>query len=149
MKKFLFLYAFFAACIPLFLGRCVNNNSIPKPQPINQDSLTTANPDNNDMLLLLRGKWQSEADSAYVVEFTDSTLRHFNNSQLTHETMLELDAQCENVACQPARDSTGWCFLEKGQSDIQCNLVMKCDKNNLKFAAVGAANGLLSFKKLK
>jgi hypothetical protein len=150
MKKYLYWYIPFFVGIAIFSYQCGGNTTNSNtPTGLTQDSLNTVIPDQNDMLMLLRGKWQSETDSAYVVEFTDSTLRHFNNWQMTLETDLEVDAQCENIACQPARDSTGWCFAEKSPLDTQCNLVLKCDKNTLQYAAIGAANGLLSFKKIK
>lgn len=143
MKKLLYFVMLFAA---IHAGACGNRNQ-------NQAAATQvseqskSSPDNNDLLVALQGKWRSETDSTYVLEISDDTLRHINNGKLSVETSIEVDGACVNTACQGSDAADGWCFLEKGQFDIQCHLVLKCNENELKYTAIGAASGQLSFKK--
>jgi hypothetical protein len=110
----------------------------------------TTGPDASDLLKTLQGRWQSEQDSTYVLEISDTQMRHFNRGKLSLETDLEIDGSCSTTPCKI--DSTdlsdGWCFVEKSNNDVQCNIIITCDKEYLKYKAIGAANGLLVFKKL-
>lgn len=132
----------------LHTSACGNRNQAQASPPPPEES--KSEPDNNDLLQTLQGRWQSESDSTYVLEIADSKMRHINGGKLTIETDIEVDGSCANNSCQGAAASEdGWCFLEKGQFDVQCHLVKKCDPNALQFVAIGAANGILSFRKIK
>ena len=132
----------------LHTSACRNRTKEQTP-PANQEQ-TKSEPDNNDLLQTLQGRWRSNADSTYIIEFVDSKMRHINNDKLSFETNIEVDGSCSDSSCQGAGDTEdGWCFLEKGQFDVQCHLVLKCNPNELEFAAIGAANGMLSFRKIK
>ncbi len=102
-----------------------------------------------DLLQTLQGKWQSEQDSNYLIEISGDKMKHYNGGQLSVESQIEIDANCRSVACtaDSLETSSGWCFVEKGQFDAQCNLILKCDKQLLQYRALGAASPGLSFKK--
>ncbi len=145
MKKLLYFVLLFAT---MQAGACGNRNQN-KVVTTEVSEQPRSAPDNNDLLEALQGKWRSDSDSSYVLEISEDTLRHINNGKLSAETAIEVDGACVNTACQGADAADGWCFLEKGQFDIQCHLVLKCNENELKYAAIGAANGQLSFKKVR
>ncbi len=126
---------------------CKNRSQVQPPAPETEQS--KSEPDNNDLLQTLQGKWQSVTDSTYEVEITDSKMRHINGGKLVGESDIEVDGACTNVSCQGAATEDGWCFLEKGQFDIQCHLVQKCTSDSLRFVAIGATNGQQSFKKIR
>jgi hypothetical protein len=109
----------------------------------------TTGPDGSDLLKTLQGRWQSEEDSTCILEIIDTKMRHFNAGKLSAETDIEIDGSCLTTPCK--LDSTdltdGWCFMEKGQHDVQCNIVLSCDKEYLKYRGIGASNALLVFKK--
>ncbi len=145
MKKLLYFVLLFAV-VQAVACRNRNQNQAVATEVSEQ---SRSAPDNNDLLEALQGKWRSDSDSTYVLEISDDTLRHINNGQLSAETAIEVDGSCINTACPDADAADGWCFLEKGQFDIQCHLVLKCNENELKYVATGAANGQLSFKKVR
>ncbi len=133
------------------LGACKNNTSSANTLGGTQtprDS-TLAEPDASDLLQILQGKWQSAQDSTYFIEIAGSKMRHYNNNQMSLETDIEIDGNCLSNACQVDSLDTenGWCFVEKGQFDAQCNLILKCDKEVLQYRALGAANPALVFRK--
>ncbi len=129
-----------------------NNTSNPAPAltsgPARQDS-TLIEADAIDLLQTLQGKWQSEEDSSYQIEITGNKMKHFNAGKVSMEAQVEIDANCRSVACtaDSLETTSGWCFVEKGQFDAQCNLILKCDKQILQYRALGAASPGLSFKK--
>jgi hypothetical protein len=135
----------------LFLFACKQNPQQQNPAGAATSALDTTNSkaDSNDLLDALQGQWQSEQDATYVLEITGSKMRHLNGGKLTVETDIEVDSQCETMPC--VVDSitvvTGWCFVEKGPSDAQCNMVVKCDSVTLQYKSLGAANALLAFKR--
>ena len=131
----------------LQLPSCKNKNQAQTPAPENEQ--VNSRPDNNDLLQTLQGKWQSTTDSAYVLEIADSKMRHINGGKFAGETEIEVDGSCTNVSCQGAAAEDGWCFLEKGQFDIQCHRVVKCNPDSLQFVSIGAAEGQMSFKKIR
>jgi len=143
MKKLLYFVLLFAV-VQAVACRNRNQNQAVATEVSEQ---SRSAPDNNDLLEALQGKWRSDSDSTYMLEISDDTLRHINNGQLSAETSIEVDGACINTACQGSDAADGWCFLEKGQFDIQCHLVLKCNEIELKYTALGAANGQLSFKK--
>lgn len=144
MKRGLFILTMLAM---LQILACKNPNQAQTPPPETQQS--NVNPDNNDLLQTLQGKWQNVTDSADVLEITDSKMRHIIGGKFSGESDIEVDGSCTNVSCQGAAAEDGWCFLEKGQFDIQCNRVVKCNPDSLQFVAIGAANGQMSFKKIR
>jgi hypothetical protein len=104
----------------------------------------TANPkpDGNDLLEVLQGRWRSTNDSTYVLEISGKTLRHINGGELTVETEIEIDSQCQNAVCNAAASGgDGWCFIEKSRDGNQCNFVLKADNRVLQYNAIGAAGG--------
>ncbi len=123
-------------------------NATGTPITSQSDSLVS-NPDAADLLQTLQGKWQSVDDPTYVVEIVGDKMTHYNDGKASVESEIEVDAGCLSNACKV--DSTdlsdGWCFVEKGQFDAQCNLVLKCDKQALQYRAIGAANATLRFTK--
>jgi hypothetical protein len=132
---------------------CVNGtNNAPQSGAVRpaDSTATVSNPDAADLLRVLQGKWQNEQDPSHVLEILDEKMRHLNNGQLSVENMLEIDGKCLSAACKvdSVDTSEGWCFVEKGQFDAQCHLVVRCDKQQLQFRALGAANGTLAFKKM-
>jgi len=102
----------------------------------------------SDMMPELQGRWQSETDPDYQIEFDGDKLRHINGGKVTIEMTLESDPDCANNACL-AMDSrpSGFCFLEKGEFDIQCNLVLSLDGNRLEYTAIGSTGKSLVFKR--
>jgi hypothetical protein len=105
-------------------------------------------PDAKDLMSALHGVWQSVEDSSYQLEIADAKMKHLNGGTLSVETEIEIDAKCAGVVC--AVDSTraltdGWCFIEKDQFSAQCNMVLKCDKNELRYTALGSTGKVLAF----
>ncbi len=139
-----------SAVVALSLFACKRNSS---QQNTAADSTaldsTKSEADSNDLLDALQGQWQSEQDATYVLEIAGSKMRHLNGSKLTAEADIEVDSKCETTACTV--DSlvvvSGWCFVEKGQFDAQCNVVIKCDSAILQYRPLGAASALLAFKR--
>jgi hypothetical protein len=111
----------------------------------------SAGPDGSDLLRTLQGKWQSERDPSYYIEFADTRMIHSNGGKVTAESEIEIDVLCQNTAC--VSDSTdlpeGWCFTESSGSEIQCNCVLICDKTTLSYIAIGAAGGNLNFRRVQ
>ena len=111
-----------------------NHGKNGQPEP------AVAQPDANDLSTVLQGRWQSESDSSYVIEVVDNKIRHFSQHKFVFESDIEIDSNCQTATCK--RDSAdlsdGWCFTEKGQYDIQCNLVIQCDKQKLQYKAIGS-----------
>jgi hypothetical protein len=109
----------------------------------------SAGPDGSDLLRTLQGKWQSERDPSYVIEFADTRMIHTNSGRVTYESEIEIDVLCQSKVC--TADSTdlseGWCFTERSGSELQCNCVLICDKTTLSYIAIGAAGGNLNFRR--
>lgn len=112
-------------------------------------SATALSVDADELLDVLQGRWQSEKDAAYEVEFSGSKVRHFNSGKLTQESDIEVDAACSTNACTSDSTATlsGWCFVEKGQYDAQCCIVTKCDSATLRYHAIGAAGSGQVFRR--
>jgi hypothetical protein len=111
----------------------------------------SAGPDGSDLLRTLQGKWQSERDPSYYIEFADTRMIHSNGGKVTAESEIEIDVLCQNTAC--VSDSTdlpeGWCFTESSGSELQCICVLICDKTTLSYIAIGAAGGNLNFRRVQ
>lgn len=126
---------------------CKNQNQPHTPPPAVETS--KSEPDNNDLLQALQGKWESETDSTYVLEIVDNKMRHMNHGQLRLESEIVVDGACSDTTCAGGENVDGWCFLEKRQRETECHLVLKCDPNELKYAAKTSDEQQLSFKKVK
>ena len=137
--------------VALLLFACKQTPKQQSPADAATNTLDTTNSkaDSNDLLDALQGKWQSEQDATYLLEISGNKMRHFNGGKLTAEMDIEVDSRCETTACviDSVTVVTGWCFVEKGQFDAQCNMVVKCDSVTLQYKSLGAANALLAFKR--
>lgn len=102
----------------------------------------------SDMMPQLQGRWQSETDPDYQIEFDGDKLRHINGGKVSMEMTLEADPGCANTACLVTDSQpSGFCFLEKGEFDIQCNLVLSLEGNRLEYTAIGSTGKSLVFKR--
>ncbi len=143
----------FVIATGIVLSACVNNSQRPGtsgdkvPDTANADAPP---PDAADLLAVLQGKWQNETDSTDVLEIADTKMHHFNNGKFSFASDIEIDGKGKSIPCQVDTLDTqnGWCFVEKGQYDVQCNIVLRCDGKVLQYRALGAADGLLRFKKI-
>jgi len=148
MIRILFIMAF-----PLVLlgAACKNPNASNPAGMVTQPPRDTvlAEPDAADLLQTLQGKWQSEQDSTYLIEVAGSRMTHYNAGKVSGAAEIEIDGNCLSTACKvdSVDADSGWCFLEKGQFDVQCNLVLKCDKQVLKYRTLGATSPALVFRK--
>lgn len=145
MHKLLILLAVITA-----LHACTNTKSSNDKSTANTAIPQSTGPDPSDLLKTLQGRWQNQQDSTYVLEILDTKMRHFNQGKLSGETEIEIDGSCLSMPCKiDSTDLTdGWCFLEKGQFDAQCNIVVACDKTYLRYSPVGATGNVQVFKKL-
>jgi hypothetical protein len=142
---------FFLSFAAFLLVFACKNTPKPAQETAETAPVEISEPDANDLLQTLQGKWQSEQDAAYTLEIADTRMRHFNSGKLSGETSIEIDGTCATNACKVDSTDTsdGWCFVEKGQFDAQCHFVLRCDTARLEYRALGAANGGLAFKKIK
>lgn len=135
----------------LFLLYACTPNNTKRPDQNAINNLPKSGPADDELLETLQGRWQSLDDSTYVVEIIGNKMRHFNANQLTIEADIEINGGCDNTACvsgQPGSETDGWCFTEKDQAGMQCNVVTKCDKDMLHYLAVGSTGRALNFKRL-
>ncbi len=141
----------------ILLGSCKNTPSAPQGNP-GTNTITPgkfSEPDPNDLLHTLQGRWQSEQDAAYILEIDDTQMRHFNGGKLTLESTIDVDGACESAVCKPDSIDTsdGWCFTEMfltdGKEDAQCNFVMHCDTIRLQYRSLSGNGAGLSFKKIQ
>ena len=141
----------FAMFVLLAIGACVNTGGKTSGASGNKPAQEASNgPDGKELLALLEGKWQSETDATYQLVVTNDSIQHLNDGKPSATSALEIDVNCQNVACKTdsINTSDGWCFLEKGQFDIQCNLILQEDATRLEYRALGAATGALVFRKI-
>ncbi|MBL7827125.1 MAG: hypothetical protein JNJ57_10870 [Saprospiraceae bacterium] len=146
------LKLFAPALVCVILIAC--QQSTPKPTTENQttaEDRQSTGPDAADLLRTLQGRWQSEKEPDQIIEFADTKMRHISNNQPSPETEIEISSDCRSAACKTDTSdfADGWCFLEKGQFDVQCYLVISCSKTELKYAAIGVENGLRIFRKIE
>jgi hypothetical protein len=135
------------------LSACVNTPSQTANNQKNGANPPTeiGGPDTKDLASALQGVWRNLEDSTYLLEIADAKMKHLNGGALSAETEIEIDAKCKSSAC--AVDSSlaivdGWCFIEKGPFDAQCNLVLKCDKNELHYTAIGSTGKTMMFLRI-
>ena len=147
MHKLLLCLAVFAA---IYACTNTNSNGLSAKNTNNTDLSQSTGPDAADLLNTLQGRWQSLQDSTYILEVADTKMRYFLHGKLNSETDIEVDGSCQVSPCKI--DSTnltdGWCFREKRQYDVQCIIVVTCDKEFLKFNPAGHEDQQQSFKKL-
>ena len=156
MGKYLLLLAVFAAALSTF--QCKNT---PKPAeaatPSGPDTTATktARPDPNDLLGALQGKWEKDGDPSSVIEFADTQMRYFSDNKFTHQSMIEIDGNCESPVCKPGDTdiSEGWCFTEMsidgaGKYVAVSNFVSRCEGELLQFIPLTGAKSPVSYKKI-
>ena len=140
MTKHIFLMALLSL---LSYASCKNTPAAPQSAPVanTEDSTKSSEPDPNDLLHTLQGRWRSEQDSTYILEIADTRMLHYNGA-------------CESAVCKPdgVDTSDGWCFtemtIEQGKYIAQCNFVMHCDTQQLQYRSLSGAGSGLSFKKI-
>lgn len=104
----------------------------------------------NSLLPLMQGRWRSMADAGYQIEIEGEKIRHYNGGELTAENDIEADPDCQSNACTVTGDQPeGFCFIEKGQFDAQCMLVLACDGQRLEYTAIGSTGQPLVFRKVE
>ncbi len=141
----------------LSLASCKNTPNPPQPTPTTNadDSTKSAEPDPNDLLNTLQGRWQSEQDSSYQLDIADTQMRHFYGGKLTNQSMIDVDGGCKSPVCKPdgVDTSDGWCFtemsVEQGKYAAQCNFVIHCDTTRLQYRSLSGGGNELSFKKIQ
>jgi hypothetical protein len=135
----------------LIFQACVNGSKHPANPADNATAISISKPGESDLLDALQGKWKSDQDTGQIMEISGNKMLHYTSNKFSFQTEIEIDVKCENNACLVGQDSLveGWCFSEKGQYDIQCNKVLKCDSQELRIKAIGVENGVYSFKKIK
>ena len=154
MKK----YLLFCALIGLFSFSACKNT--PNPAQAAATSNTEGNtksstPDPADLLKTLQGHWQSEQDSTYTLEISDTQMRHLNGGKLTFQSMIDVDGTCQSSVCKmdSVDTSDGWCFtemtVEEGKYAAQCNFVTLCDPTRLQYRSLSGTGSGLSFKKIR
>jgi len=151
----------FTRCLMLLgiltLTSCSNTPSTPQSAETvkGETSTKSSAPDPNDLLQTLQGRWQSEQDASYTLEFADTQMRHFTNGQLTHQSNIDVDGACESPVCKPdgVDTSDGWCFIEMsvegGKYKAQCNFVTLCDPAKLQYRSLSGAGSERYFKKIQ
>lgn len=151
----------FICCLTLLgvfiLSSCSNTPSATQSAGTAKGETSTKSsaPDPNDLLQTLQGRWQSEQDATYTLEFADTQMRHFTNGQLSHQSNIDVDGACESPVCKPegVDTSDGWCFtemsVEEGKYKAQCNFVTLCDPTKLQYRSLSGAGAGLTFKKIQ
>jgi hypothetical protein len=136
----------------LLLSAACNSNIGPKRPDTNTANLPKSGPAEDELLETLQGKWLSDQDSTYVIEFIGNKMRHLNGNQLTMEVDVEINGACDQAPCvseQPGTETDGWCFTEKEKDGtVQCNVVTACNKEVLQYLPVGNMGRGLNFKRL-
>lgn len=99
----------------------------------------------------LSGRWRSVSDPTYEIEFVGDQMTHINEGKIVATSTIEMDLECANIACEVGEDdlSGSWCFLEKGEFDIQCNFILSYDQSSLVYSAIGATGKQLEFTRVK
>ncbi len=152
MTKHIFYYlalAFvaFSACEYSSSATTTATTLAPNAEPA--PAQTSEGPPADELLDLLRGRWQSEEDAAYVLDIRNSYMKRMLGSQVLEESELQAFSNCDSIPCttgEPA--ASGWCFTEKSANGEQCNRVLKCDNALLQFETVGKSE-VFKFKKIQ
>jgi hypothetical protein len=106
-------------------------------------------PATEELLNLLRGRWQNEEDAAYVLDIRNGFMKRMLGSQILEESELQAFSNCDSIPCTTEKSAApGWCFTETSANDEQCHRVVKCDNSLLQFETVGKSE-LFKFKKIQ
>ncbi|HKK78574.1 MAG TPA: hypothetical protein VJ933_03050 [Phaeodactylibacter sp.] len=117
-------------------------------QPVVSE-LSVSFPSTN-LLPLMQGDWQSVSDPGYQIRIGEGKIWHYTNDRLMYTASLEADQGCQTSPCiVNGQQPEGFCFLEKGEQDVQCNLVLSCDGERLEYSAIGTAGGTLAFERME
>lgn len=140
------------------LASCQNKSKPDQTQTVNaEDSSATksAEPDDNDLLRTLEGRWQSEREPGYVLEIADTQASHYRDGVLVLQSMIDVDGACTGAICRPegVDTSDGWCFTETtitaGKYDPQCHFVTHCDAETLHYRSLSKSGKEYAFKKIQ
>jgi len=119
------------------------------------EALKSADPDDNDLLRTLEGRWQSVSEPGYVLEISDTQANHFRDGKLVLQSTIDADGACNSTICRTdgADTSDGWCFTEIASTgdkkDPQCHFVTHCDTETLQYHALGKPDKVHAFKKIQ
>lgn len=98
----------------------------------------------------LQGKWQSDLDPAYFIEFKGDSIFHVYSGQVTGRAGVEVVKDCAAAGCVPGQmASNQFCFLEKTAVEVKCNHVLRVDGTQLEFKISGSSGASMLFNKQK
>lgn len=147
IRRLVIVASFFGA-----FAACVNDT--PPKTTENTPSFGSSSvngPDGKELLKLLQGLWTNATDPMNQLSFSNDTLRILQHGQVVDLRTLDISVTCQTAACQV--DSVGvedgWCFIEKGALDAQCNLVLKADADVLEYRMLGSETPTQTFNKAK
>lgn len=125
-----------------------DNELLRATQPVVSE-LTVSFPSAN-LLPLMQGDWQSLSDPSYQIRIENGKIWHYTNDRLIYSADIEVDQGCTSTPCTiNGNKPEGFCFLEKGAQDVQCNVVLSCDGQRLEYLAVGTAGSTLAFRRME
>ena len=111
--------------------------------------ITLSDPVPNQMAMM-QGGWQSTTDKGYEIIIEGDQMRHYNNQSLSYSTTIEADPECISKACTLTGTAPeGFCFIEKGELDAQCNLLLTVEADKLEYTAIGSTGNVLVFKRIE
>lgn len=103
-----------------------------------------------NLMPLMQGDWQSVDDAGYQIRIEEGEIWHYTNDRLMYTASVEADPGCRTSPCTlNGQQPEGFCFLEKGEQGVQCNLVLSCDGQRLEYSAIGTAGGTLAFERME
>lgn len=101
-------------------------------------------------MMMMQGGWRSTTDEGYEIIIEGDRISHFINQRLTYSSTIEADPGCQSEACAVTGTAPeGFCFIEKGEFDAQCNLIITANESTLEYTAIGAAGGSLVFERVE
>lgn len=110
--------------------------------------ITLSDPSPN-LMAMMQGGWRSTTDEGYEIIIEGDQISHYNNQRLTYSSTIEADPGCRSEACAVTGTAPeGFCFIEKGEFDAQCNLVLAANATTLEYTAIGATGGSLVFERV-
>ncbi len=110
--------------------------------------ITLSDP-NPSPMAMMQGGWRSTTDEGYEIIIEGDQISHYNNQRLTYSSTIEADPGCRSEACAVTGTAPeGFCFIEKGEFDAQCNLVLTANATTLEYTVIGAAGGSLVFERV-
>lgn len=151
----MFTTLLFAGILVFFSCQNTPKSTQATNSPSGESAGKAAIPDQNDLLKVLQGKWQSEQDPTYVLEISDTQMTHTQNGQVVHQAALDVDGACQSPVCntEGIDTSDGWCFTEmsivEGKYHAECMFVTNCSTNALQYRPLGGTGAGLSFKKIQ